>query len=374
MPFLLIRQDITKMQVDAIVNAANTSLLGGGGVDGAIHRAAGPRLLAKCITLGGCKTGDAKITPGYNLPAKYIIHTVGPVYHDGQRGEPILLASCYQTSLQLAHDNGCETVAFPLISAGVYGYPRADAIRIAAETIRAFLCAHDDAMTVYLVIFDRASMDAGRAQFPDIAQYIDDRYADAHTDAVSVRRSRQNDARQNDVCQHDVRHPDVRQNDASSPMRRPKEQANDCAPLYSSAPAAPTAPPSQVSESASVLSLEDRLAHPDESFSEMLLRKIDEAGMTDAACYKKANIDRKLFSKIRSDRYYKPSKQTVLAFAIALRMPLDEVREMLGKAGFALSHANKFDIIVEYFLEQENYDVFAINEALFAFDQTLLGA
>lgn len=358
MPFLLIRQDITKMQVDAIVNAANTSLLGGGGVDGAIHRAAGPRLLAKCMTLGGCKTGDAKITPGYNLSAKHIIHTVGPVYHDGQRGEPILLASCYSTSLRLAKEAGCETVAFPLISAGVYGYPRADAIRIAAETIRAFLTEHDDAMTVYLVIFDRDSMDAGRAQFPDIASYIDDRYADDHADTVSQRL--------------------IRANAAKAPQSKQKAPKKESAPNGSFAPMAPMAEYAARTEpifvSDAMVSLEDRLANPDESFSEMLLRKIDEAGMTDAQCYKKANIDRKLFSKIRSDRDYRPSKQTVLAFAIALQMPLDEVRDMLGRAGFALSHANKFDIIVEYFIEQENYDVFAINEALFAFDQTLLGA
>ena len=350
MPFLLIRQDITKMQVDAIVNAANTSLLGGGGVDGAIHRAAGPRLLAKCLTLGGCKTGDAKITPGYNLPAKHIIHTVGPVYRDGNSGEPILLASCYKTSLRLAKEAGCESVAFPLISAGVYGYPRADAIRIAADTVRTFLTENDDCMTVYLVIFDRDSMDAGRGQFPDIASYIDDRYAAAHTDAPSVRLSRKNTAYSR-----------------TYEAAEEKSLYSDDIPSVQSISYAP-------SVSAPMQSLEDRLAHPDESFSEMLLRKIDESGMTDAQCYKKANIDRKLFSKIRSDKHYKPSKQTVLAFAIALQLPLEETRQMLEKAGFALSHASRFDIIVEYFIERENYDVFAINEALFAFDQTLLGA
>lgn len=356
MPFLLIRQDITKMQVDCIVNAANTSLLGGGGVDCAIHRAAGPRLLAKCLTLGGCKTGDAKITPGYNLPAKYIVHTVGPVWRGGLQGEPILLASCYETSLRLAKEAGCETAAFPLISAGVYGYPRQDAIRIAADTIRAFLDRNDDAMTVYLVIFDRDSMDAGRAQFPDIASYIDDRYADNHADAPSVRLSRANAARFSG--------------------RKKQSVAEDCAMYTPEQSSRPSVPPS-ASVNASMapgLSLEERLAMEDESFSEMLLRKIDESGMTDAACYKKANIDRKLFSKIRADKYYKPSKPTVLAFAIALQLPPDEVRLMLQRAGFALSHANKFDIIVEYFIEQGNYDIFAINEALFAFDQTLLGA
>ena len=351
MPFLMIRQDITKMEVDAVVNAANTSLLGGGGVDGAIHHAAGPRLLARCITLGGCKTGDAKITPGYNLPAKYIIHTVGPVYHDGEHGEPILLASCYSKSLHLAKEAACETVAFPLISAGVYGYPRTDAIRIAMESIRAFLEETDDGMTVYLVIFDRHSMDAGQKQFPDIASYIDDRYAAEHNDEPSIRFSRALAAKEF-LCNQE-------------------QKIDTFASPYSAAPIEDDSVPITT---VSMLSLEERLAKTDESFSEMLLRKIDEAGITDAACYKKANIDRKLFSKIRSDKYYKPSKQTALAFAIALQLPLSEVRELLEKAGFALSHANKFDIIVEYFIECGNYDVFAINEALFAFDQTLLGA
>ena len=350
MPFYLIRHDITQMHVDAIVNAANSSLLGGGGVDGAIHRAAGPKLLAECRTLGGCPTGESRITRGYDLPAKYVIHTVGPIYRDGRSGEPLLLESCYRTALQLAQKHHCETVAFPLISAGVYGYPRADAIRIAADTIRAFLDETDDTMTVTLVIFDRDSMAEGRAQFPDIASYIDDRYAAAHADPPSRMLSRRNAA-------------------YSSQKQMHCEEKAECMPLFDAMPCAQPSPKKQKKPS-----LIERLSKQDESFSEMLLRKIDESGMTDAQCYKKANIDRKLFSKIRSDKHYKPSKQTVLAFAIALHLPLSETKLLLERAGFALSHASKFDIIVEYFIETENYDVFAINEALFAFDQTLLGA
>ena len=329
MPLHIVRNDITTMKVDAIVNAANESLLGGGGVDGAIHRAAGPELLAECRTLGGCKTGQAKLTKGYHLPAKFVIHTVGPIWRGGGHGERELLVSAYRTSLDLALANQCETVAFPLISSGVYGYPKDRALKVAVDTIGDFLLAHD--MTVYLVIFDRAAYTIGGKLFADIAAYIDDRYVDAHTDSRETQRRRMALA--------------------SMPMEEGE---------WATAAATPSG-------------LDEALSKLDESFSQMLLRKIDEAGLTDAQCYKKANIDRKLFSKIRSDIHYKPSKPTAMAFAIALELPLEEAREMLGKAGFAFSHASKFDIIVEYFIAHQNYNIFEINEALFAFDQSLLG-
>ena len=334
MPLHIIRNDITRMKVDAIVNAANSSLLGGGGVDGRIHQAAGPELLAKCKTLGGCETGSAKITKGYKLPCKYVIHAVGPRWRNGKHGEREKLVSCYRVSLELAKEYGCETVAFPLISSGIYGYPKDQALKIAVDTISDFLLEND--MTVYIVIFDRKAYQISEKLFSDIAAYIDDTYVETHTDNRVSRLRRMQMLSQEDV-----------------------EEA-----LYD----APLAP-----EAASTKTLNDALSQIDESFSEMLLRKIDEKGMTDAQCYKKANIDRKLFSKIRSDRLYKPSKPTVLAFAIALELPLNETKDMLMKAGFALSHSNKFDIIIEYFIEHGNYNVFEINEALFAFDQSLLG-
>ena len=336
MPLQIVRNDITAMSVDAIVNAANESLLGGGGVDGAIHRAAGAGLLAECRTLGGCKTGKAKITGGYDLPAKYVIHTVGPIYNDGKHGEKALLESCYRESLALAKEHGCETVAFPLISSGVYGYPKDQALKVAVDTIADFLLQND--MTVYVVVFDRASYTIGEKLFSDIARYIDDRYVDEHTDRNFENRRR------------------------TAAMG-----------VFRAAPAPSACETGEDKALAFDDDLEVRLKEIDESFSQMLLRKIDEKGMTDAQCYKKANIDRKLFSKIRSDVNYKPSKPTALAFAIALELPIGETEELLKKAGYALSRSNKFDIIIEYFIRRGEYNVFEINEALFAFDQNLLG-
>lgn len=327
MPVCIVRNDITKMKVDAVVNAANRTLLGGGGVDGAIHKAAGPKLLAECKTLGGCETGGAKLTRGYNMPCRYIIHTVGPIWRGGEYGEREKLASCYRTSLQLAKEAKCETVAFPLISSGAYGYPKDKALRVAIDTIGEFLAEND--MTVYIVIFDKASYVISEKLFKDIKEYIDDRYADEHID----RRTRS-------LGEF-----------SGYPMRMSADLKSDSKPT-----------------------LKEAVEQLDESFSEMLLRKIDERKMTDAQCYKKANIDRKLFSKIRSDKRYKPSKTTAIAFAVALELSLDETKELLMKAGFALSHSNKFDIIIEYFIEHGNYNIFEINEALFAFDQSLLGS
>lgn len=329
MPLEIVRNDITKMKVDAIVNAANETLLGGGGVDGCIHRAAGPELLAECRTLGGCRTGEAKITKAYRLPCQYVIHTVGPVWNGGKYGEREKLASCYRTSLALAKEHGCETVAFPLISSGVFGYPKDQALRVAVDTISEFLAEND--MTVYIVIFDRAAYQIGNKLFADIAAYIDDHYVDAHTDS---RRER---------------------------MRRMGVVESRMLTAYEDAPMATSG-------------LDEALAHLDTGFSETLLKLIDRSGKKDAEVYKKANVDRKLFSKIRNNPDYKPSKPTAVAFAIALELSLPETRDLIARAGYALSPSSKFDVIIEYFIMQRDYDIFEINEALFAFDQSLLGA
>ena len=345
MPLMFIRDDITKLKVDAIVNAANASLLGGGGVDGAIHRAAGPKLLDECRKLGGCEVGKAKLTKGYKLPAKNIIHTVGPVWSGGTKNESKLLRSCYKECLSIAAKNKFESIAFPLISSGAYGYPKDQALKIAVDTCTEFLKNHDIDITI--VFFDRESFDIGRKKLKDIQAFIDDNYYDesrnwAYTAAAGT---------PGDL------------NDVLRPFK--KKASKNRRTAHSDF---------HVLEAASSESLEEKLKMIDESFTEMLLRKIDEKGMKDVDCYKKANIDRKLFSKIRSDKDYHPKKVTAVAFAIALELDIEETKEMLLKAGFGLSNSSKFDIIVRYFIESGNYNINEINEALFQFDQVLIGS
>lgn len=335
MPLEFVRNDITKMKVDAIVNAANNRLANGGGVCGAIHKVAGQDLLAECMKLGGCKTGEAKITRGYQLPCKYVIHTVGPVWQGGHAGEKELLISCYQQSLELAKAHHCTSIAFPLISTGIFGYPKDQALRVATDTIRDFLIENDDTdMLVNIVVFDKDSFRLSGKLYAGIAEYIDDHYVDEHADFRSRRREYE--------------------------LNAPRCMEAPC--RLDSASVPKTSP-----------SLEDALSMIDESFSQMVLRKIDEKGMKDPECYKRANLDRKLFSKLRNDANYKPRKHTALALAIALELSLEETQELLMKAGYALSHSDKGDIIVEYFIRKAQYDIFEINQALYSFDQTVLG-
>ena len=363
MPLKIVRNDITKMRVDAIVNAANPTLLGGGGVDGAIHWAAGKHLLEECSTLGGCPVGSAKLTGAYNLPCKYVIHAVGPIWEGGNSGERDLLLSCYRTSLNLAQQKGCQSIAFPLISSGAYGYPKDQALQVAIDAISSFLIEHD--MTIYLVIYDKASFRISEHLFTDIVEFIDDNYV-AEKSALYGRQIFNTTVINRRKNKYDSKAISGAPDRDSSEISKetPIGDTKVCLESVNYAPRD--------------INFNESLNHAvsmiDESFSEMLLRKIKERGITETQCYKKANIDRKLFSKIRSDKFYKPSKETVLAFAIALELPLRETEEMLMKAGFALSHSKKFDIIVEYFIMHGNYNIFEINEALFAFDQGLLGA
>jgi len=333
MPLQIIRNDITKMEVDAVVNAANSQLKVGGGVCGAIFKAAGAmELQTECDIKGVCNTGDAVITKGYKLPAKYIIHAVGPVWNDENSNDEKFLTDCYKNSLNLAKDYNLNSIAFPLISSGIYGYPKDKAFRVAVSAIQEFLLEND--MMVYLIVFDKQAVEISEKLFKSIKEYIDDNYVDKMVDA-----SRDRYAEELNIS-YNLEMP------VEAELKQMKHEKR---------------------------SLEDIVAQMDETFTEMLLRLIDEKGKTDVQAYKKANLDRKLFSKIRSDKFYKPRKTTALALVISLELNIDETKDLLSKAGYALSHSNKFDIIVEYFIEKGIYDIFKINEALFAFDQNLLG-
>ncbi|MBI9050780.1 MAG: macro domain-containing protein [Anaerolineaceae bacterium] len=333
MPFNIVRQDITRMKVDAIVNSANTALKMGGGVCGAIFKVAGASdLQAACDRLAPIQTGDAVITPGFMLPAKYVVHTAGPVYHGGKCGEEEQLRSCYLNSMKRAVENKCDSIAFPLISSGIYGYPKDEALRIATASIQDFLEEHD--LEVFLAVFDKAAFTISKQLIGEVESYIDEHYVDNHWDRWRERKLL-----------------DVEIDALKAP-----------APIKALAEV-----------SAPFASINDLVGNLDEPFSTTLLRLIDAKGKTDVEIYKRANIDRKLFSKIRTGKGYAPSKRTAIALAIAMELSLDETNDLLTRAGYTLSHSQKFDVIVEYFIVSGKFDIFEINEVLFKYDQQLLG-
>lgn len=341
MPFEIIRADIIHLKVDGIVNAANETLLGGGGVDGAIHKAAGPELLEACKKLGGCQTGEAKLTQGYHLPARYVIHTVGPIWRGGDQGEEEQLRACYTNALEIARAQNMQSLAFPLISTGVFGYPKDLALKIAISVIGDFLMQHE--LVIYLVVYDHGAFALSEKLFNTVKAYIDDHYVEENFESI----------RSESRYQKSVAY--------ESEMPYPKSVLDEA-----------TQKPSK-SSTAVQRRLKNMLKELEETFSEHLLRLIDSKGKSDVEVYKKANIDRKLFSKIRGDKDYKPSKSTALAFAIALELNLDETKDLLKKAGYALSNSSKFDLIITYFITECTYNIFEINETLFAFEQPLLG-
>lgn len=333
MPFQIVHNDITKMNTDAIVNAANSRLQQGGGVCGAIFVAAGAEALQEeCRRKAPCPTGSAVLTGAYGLPAKYIIHAVGPVWHGGGCGEETLLRSAYRSALELAAAHGCRSISFPLISAGIYGYPKEQALEAAVSTCSQFLLQLDEIqeMDIYLTVFDRGAVALSEKLFQNIRHYID-------------------------TCL-----------DADSEMRK-RRMEQECLTCYDLAPKCAA---SAVQER----SLEDLVSNLGETFSEMVLRLASEKGFTDAEVYKKANLDRKLFSKIRSNAGYHPKKDTALALAIGLQLSLDETLDLLARAGYTLSSSSRSDVIVRYFLEQDQHDIFVINEALFCFGESVLGS
>ena len=356
MPFEIVRNDIVNMQVDAVVNTANPNPVIGSGVDSGIHKKAGQKLLLARQKIGCIAFGDAAITPGFNLDAKYVIHTVGPVWEDGNHGEDQILSSCYRKSLALAKEHECESIAFPLIATGNYGFPKPLALQIAVREISTFLLENE--MQIYLVVFGKEAFALSEKLFKSVSSYIDENYIRSKTldeygteivygPRLETRRIRkqlkQSEQIREDIC--------------------PPQSCKEC--LAMSADAEVTMDSDDWGR---------LLKNLDAGFSETLLQLIDRTGKKDSAIYKKANVDRKLFSKIRNNMDYKPSKTTALAFAFALELDVDETKDFIGRAGFALSHSSKFDVIVEYFLVNRNYDVFELNEVLFAFDQPLIGA
>ena len=357
MPFEIVRNDITNMEVDAIVNAANPRPIIGYGVDSGVHKKAGDQLLVARKKIGDIAFGEAAITPAFNLSAKYVIHAVSPIWQDGKKNEAQLLENCYVNSLQLALENKCESIAFPLLSSGNHGFPKDLALQTAINVFSKFLMKHE--MQIYLVVFGKQSFALSEKLFHSVQSYIDETYIQEKSlEEYGVTNKR------------DVRELELLQlREAMSRRRKAELEYNILADEVCEESAeyeapAPTAAPRK---------LEDLMKEIDETFSEALIRLIDQKGLKDPEVYKKANIDRKFFNKIKNNKNYKPSKSTCVAFAIALELNLDETRDLIGKAGYALTHSSKFDIIIEYFILEGNYNTFEINEVLFTFEQPLIG-
>ena len=350
MPFEIVRNDITNMCVDVIVNSANPRPVVGLGTDSSIHEKAGPELLAARQKIGPIAMGCSAITPAFRLHAKYVIHTVGPVWDGGSYGEEALLRSCYDQSLKLALEHDCKSIAFPLIATNNYGFPKDKALQIAVAAFSEFLLEHE--MLIYLVVFDRGAYRLSEKLVSSIASYIDDHYVQSWEEATyggekeyrqqSIRRRRDRDLfRKSSVCED---------NAPCVPMAMPME-----------AKPKPT-------------SLKDLLNQADAGFTETLLKLIDKTGKKDSEIYKKACLSKQHFSKIRNNPDYKPTKQTAIALALALELDLEQTKDLIGRAGYALSNSSKFDLIIRYFIEQKNYNVVEINIVLYEFDQSLLGA
>ena len=329
MPFEIVRNDIVNMKVDAIVNTANPRPIIGAGTDKAVHDKAGARLLLARKEIGNIAVGEAAITPAFDLDANYVIHTAGPIWKDGRSGEEDLLASCFRNSLGIAKKKACESIAFPLISTGSYGFPKPLALQIAVREISSFLMENE--MQVYLVVFEKQSFELSEKLFKSVSSYIDENYVSKKINA---------EYKMSNLRSYELLF-----------------EASDT-PRYGTICSNPN--------------LDGMLENLDKGFSETLLDLIDRTGKKDSEIYKRANVDRKLFSKIRNNADYRPSKTTAIAFAIALELDLDETSDLLSRAGYALSQSSKFDVIVRYFIENKKYDIFELNSVLFEFDQPLI--
>ena len=355
MPLEIVRNNLLSVQADALVNAASCRPIIGHGVDSAIHKKAGPELLKARELIGEIPYGEAAATPGFGLGCKCVIHAVTPIWRGGSEGETVLLGNCYLRSLQLAVAHACESIAFPLLSSGNHGFPKDVALQTAIHAFCQFLMDHE--IRIVLAVFDRNSFVLSENLFSSVKSFIDEQYVrDQFLDEFDASGSRV----ESDVEAY-LLSTERRERDYGR-LEGPQELMF-CQP-YAPLPHMEDNSPNE---------LEDLLTHLDESFSQSLIRMIAQRGLTDPEVYKKANVDRKLFSKIRSHVDYKPKKTTAIAFAIALELSWDETRVFLEKAGYSMTRNNKFDVIIEYFLRTKNYNIFEINETLFAFDQPLIG-
>ena len=354
MPFKIIRNDITKVKADAIVNTANPLPTIGSGTDSAIYKAAGKKqLLAEREKIGIMYPGQAASTPAFKLDAKYIIHTIGPVWVDGNHGERDILRACYRNSLHLAAELSCKSIAFPLIATGAYGFPKDEALQIALAEINRFLLEND--MRIILVVFDKKAFELSGKLVEDIEEYIDEHEAEEiHAMEFSGNRSREAniDRRRRAVLEWEL-----------SQQRNQEYLANHRHVVNARANA----------QQSQEKSLEELLDGTGETFQERLLHLIDESGMSDSTVYKRANMSKQLFSKIRCDVQYQPKKKTVISLAIALELDLQQTKDLLSRAGYALSQSSRFDLIISYFISRKKYNIIEINATLFEYGEPLLG-
>lgn len=342
MPLTIIRDNIVNARADAIVNTANPLPLIGSGTDTAVYEAAGEEeLLAARKAIGVIAEGDAAVTPAFGLDAKIIIHTVSPVWDEAEKETKTeLLASCYRKSMELALEHGCERIAFPLLASGSNGFPKDIALNTALNTIQSFLLSHD--MDVLLVVFDRSSFELSSRVFHDVREYIQEHQVIEAEDAEYAPKLHISGRRR--------RRPDLFQ--LQMPLPLAKEEA--AGQNYAMGLVLP------------------KLPMQEDTFQKKLFTLIDESGESDPAVYKRANIDRKLFAKIRKDENYKPSRKTAIALALALKLSLKEAEDLLERAGYALSMSTIFDLIIRYCFEHGVYDIIEVNSILFEFDQEML--
>ena len=384
MPLKIIRQDITRMDVDAIVNATNRNMLPGGGVDAAIHLAAGPELLEYCRGLGTLSVGEAKITPAFNLPCKFVIHTAGPEWKGGLDGERVLLSSCYREAMKIASKNGLESIAFPLIASGLYGYPKDQVLKVATDVISEMLDDHE--MDVYIVVYDKTAYDISYELYHDVQTFIDNFYVKSRLDSIEEfcdrhgsNRPREAQRMPKAIEPRKERMAHSRQNRCESFDEDSFEKESERIALNSISASGDYVErarmiPSPLMSVKMPDDFDKIFGDMDKVFSETLFDYIDKKGYTDVEAYKKSNVSRKTFSKIKCDPDYKPSKITAVSFAIGLHLNLRETEHLLATAGLCLSRSNKFDVIIEYFITTGNYEtIFDVNEVLYKLDQTLLG-